>query len=29
LASGNLERIKFVEDINDVISYGALRKVLG
>lgn len=29
IASGNLERIKFVEDINDVISIGALYKVLG
>ncbi|MCD4672470.1 MAG: cysteine hydrolase [Anaerolineaceae bacterium] len=28
LASGNLEHIKFVENINDVISYGALIKVL-
>jgi len=28
LASGNPERIPFVEDISDVISYGALRKVL-
>ena len=29
IASGSLERIKFVEDINDVISIGALYKVLG
>jgi nicotinamidase-related amidase len=29
LASFILENIKFVEDINDVISYGALKKVLG
>ena len=28
IASGNLENIKFVESINDMISYGALRKVL-
>lgn len=28
LASNNLENIKFVENINDVISYGALKKVL-
>ena len=29
LASGSAENIKFVENISDVISYGALRKVLG
>lgn len=29
LASDNLENIKFVENISDLISYGALRKVLG
>ncbi len=28
LASGSAERIRFVESINDVISYGALKKVL-
>jgi len=28
LASGNLERIRFVEDINDVISYWVLKHVL-
>ncbi len=28
LASSNLERIRFVEDINDVISYGALKSFL-
>ncbi len=28
LASGNLERIRFVEGINEVISYGALERVL-
>jgi len=28
LASGKLENIKFVEDVNDVISYTALKKVL-
>ena len=28
IASGNLENIKFVESINDMISYGALRNVL-
>jgi nicotinamidase-related amidase len=28
LASGTLENIKFVESISDVISYGALKKVL-
>jgi nicotinamidase-related amidase len=28
LASGKPENIKFVESINDVISYGALKKVL-
>lgn len=29
LASGEPENIRFVESINDVISYGALKKVLG
>ena len=29
LASGNPENIKFVESVSDVISYGALKKVLG
>lgn len=29
LASGIPENIKFVENINEVISYGALKKVLG
>jgi nicotinamidase-related amidase len=29
LASGSLENIKFVESISDIISYGALKKVLG
>jgi nicotinamidase-related amidase len=29
LASDNLENIKFVESINDTISYGALKKFLG
>jgi nicotinamidase-related amidase len=29
LASGSPENIKFVENISDIISYGALRKVLG
>jgi nicotinamidase-related amidase len=29
LASGNPKNIKFVESISDVISYGALKKVLG
>jgi nicotinamidase-related amidase len=29
LASSNLENIQFVENINDVVSYGALKKVLG
>jgi len=29
LASGNPENIKFVESICDIISYGALKKVLG
>lgn len=29
LASDNLEHIKFVENINEVISLGALRQVLG
>jgi nicotinamidase-related amidase len=28
LASGNLENIKFVESISDIISLGALKKVL-
>ena len=28
LASGNPENIKFVESISDIISYGALKKVL-
>lgn len=28
IASGSLENIKFVESINDLITYGALRKVL-
>jgi nicotinamidase-related amidase len=28
LASGVLENIKFVESVNELISYGALRKVL-
>jgi nicotinamidase-related amidase len=28
LASGTLENIKFVESVSDVISYGALKKVL-
>ena len=28
LASGNAEHIKFVEDISDIISYGALKKFL-
>jgi nicotinamidase-related amidase len=28
LASGNLEHIKFVENISDVISFGALRSFL-
>ncbi len=28
LASGNPKNIKFVESVNDVISYGALKKVL-
>jgi nicotinamidase-related amidase len=28
LASGDLENIRFVESINDLISYGALKKVL-
>jgi nicotinamidase-related amidase len=28
LASGNLEHIRFVEDISDVISYGALKTYL-
>jgi nicotinamidase-related amidase len=29
LASDNLEHIKFVESISDIISYGVLKKVLG
>ncbi len=29
LASGILENIKFVESISDIISYGALKKILG
>jgi nicotinamidase-related amidase len=29
LASDNLENIKFVEGISEIISYGALKKVLG
>ena len=29
LASGHPENIKFVESISDIISYGALKKVLG
>lgn len=29
LASGSAERIRFVESVNDIISYGALKKVLG
>ena len=29
LASDDPSRIKFVEDISNVISYGALKKVLG
>jgi nicotinamidase-related amidase len=29
LASSNLENIKFVERISDIISYGVLKKVLG
>jgi nicotinamidase-related amidase len=29
LASGNPEHIRFVENISDLISYGALKKVLG
>jgi nicotinamidase-related amidase len=28
LASGNLKNIKFVESINDIISYGVLKKML-
>ena len=28
LASGNLKNIKFVESISDIISYGALKKIL-
>ena len=29
LASDTLENIKFVESMSDMISYGALKKVLG
>jgi nicotinamidase-related amidase len=29
LASDNLENIKFVESISDIVSYGALKRVLG
>ena len=29
LVSGNLKNIKFVESVNELISYGALKKVLG
>ena len=29
LASSNLENIKFVESISDIMSYGVLKKVLG
>ena len=29
LASGNPKNIKFVESISDIVSYGALKKVLG
>jgi len=29
LASSNLEHIRFVESISDIISYGALKKALG
>jgi nicotinamidase-related amidase len=29
LASGVLKNIKFVENVNELISYGALKKVLG
>jgi nicotinamidase-related amidase len=29
LASGNLENIKFVESISEILSFGALEKVLG
>ena len=29
LASGSPERIKFVESISDIMSYGALKKALG
>jgi nicotinamidase-related amidase len=29
LASGIPENIKFVESVSDIISYGALKKVLG
>jgi nicotinamidase-related amidase len=29
LASGNPKNIKFVESISDIISYGALKKILG
>ena len=29
IASGTPDNIKFVEDVNDVISYGALKKLIG
>jgi hypothetical protein len=29
LASGDPERIRFVEDVSNIISYGALKKALG
>ena len=29
LASGIVENIKFVESISDIVSYGALKKILG
>jgi nicotinamidase-related amidase len=29
LASGSLENIRFVESISDIVSYGALKRVLG
>jgi nicotinamidase-related amidase len=29
LASSNLENIKFVEDISNIMSYGVLKKVMG
>jgi nicotinamidase-related amidase len=29
LASSNLKNIKFVESISDIVSYGALKKILG